>query len=143
MKTEIRTQWATALRSGEYLQGTGYLHEQDTYCCLGVLCALAAKAGIVHTETDCDERVAYISNEDPMGKGQSSNTILPKAVADWAGLPDTSPEVELRPDSEYCEDQDDCDEYECHCVITEELTTLNDDRGYDFTALADLIERNF
>lgn len=43
MKTltkEQKDKWVAALRSGEYKQGKGYLHENssNTYCCLGVLC---------------------------------------------------------------------------------------------------------
>jgi len=32
------TKWVQALRSGNYQQGTGSLHENGQYCCLGVLC---------------------------------------------------------------------------------------------------------
>lgn len=34
----LRTKWTTALRSGEYRQGTGKLRDGDAFCCLGVLC---------------------------------------------------------------------------------------------------------
>jgi hypothetical protein len=44
MDAELKAKWVKALRSGEYKQGTGYLHgsQTNTYCCLGVLC----KAGL-------------------------------------------------------------------------------------------------
>ena len=29
--------WVKALRSGKYIQGTGQLHRDGSYCCLGVL----------------------------------------------------------------------------------------------------------
>lgn len=38
MNPEIKTRWITALRSGKYKQGAGYLNENDCFCCLGVLC---------------------------------------------------------------------------------------------------------
>lgn len=43
MKLEHRTKWVEALRSGEYLQGRGFLKvkRQDGeiyYCCIGVFC---------------------------------------------------------------------------------------------------------
>jgi len=40
MKKEIADKWIAALRSGEYKQGMGALHDtsNDSYCCLGVLC---------------------------------------------------------------------------------------------------------
>ena len=39
--------WVAALRSGNYKQGLGALHKGDEFCCLGVLCELAAHAGVV------------------------------------------------------------------------------------------------
>jgi hypothetical protein len=39
MPLDLKNKWVTALRSGEYQQGTGkmYNEETNTYCCLGVL----------------------------------------------------------------------------------------------------------
>lgn len=47
--------WVTALRSGEYVQGTGTLHTilktWDEYCCLGVLCELeGVHSNILHAQ---------------------------------------------------------------------------------------------
>lgn len=45
MDKTIKAKWLKALRSGEYLQGMGYLYSLDVetrearYCCLGVLCS--------------------------------------------------------------------------------------------------------
>jgi hypothetical protein len=33
---EFWTKWIAALRSGEYVQGKGYLNRKEKYCCLGV-----------------------------------------------------------------------------------------------------------
>lgn len=39
MKRELFNKWTAALRSGNYTQGHGRLRsENDTFCCLGVLC---------------------------------------------------------------------------------------------------------
>jgi hypothetical protein len=35
---EVMLDWITALRSGRYQQGKGYLRSNNEYCCLGVLC---------------------------------------------------------------------------------------------------------
>lgn len=35
---EFKAKWVAALRSGEYRQGKGWLHNNGTYCCLGVAC---------------------------------------------------------------------------------------------------------
>ena len=45
MDAELKAKWVAALRSGEYRQGKRLLHDEDhnTYCCLGVLCALIGK----------------------------------------------------------------------------------------------------
>src|SRR5579859_5395879 len=35
---ELKTEWVEALRSGKYVQGTGYLRDaNEQFCCLGVL----------------------------------------------------------------------------------------------------------
>ncbi len=45
MKKNIATKWVKALRSGEYKQGYGRLHDIGSkgYCCLGVLCKMYEK----------------------------------------------------------------------------------------------------
>ena len=48
MHQEVKQQWVTALRSGEYAQGNGHLRKDDEYCCLGVLCDIAVKAAVTH-----------------------------------------------------------------------------------------------
>jgi hypothetical protein len=55
MNSEIKKAWVEALRSGEYEQGFGALNITGKYCCLGVLCDLAAKRGMGEwgEEEDC------------------------------------------------------------------------------------------
>ena len=64
MKPEIQAEWVAALRSGEYKQGTGVLRsEANEFCCLGVLCDLAVKAGVaveVQQKRLLDEEVHVI-----------------------------------------------------------------------------------
>lgn len=82
MNAAIRDQWVAALESGEYKQGKGALAEvgeegKIRYCCLGVLCDLAVKAGVVEV------------NESPYGHlnyGRESGGVLPDSVSEWAGL---------------------------------------------------------
>jgi hypothetical protein len=40
-KEVIIEKWIAALRSGNYVQGTGALNCNDNFCCLGVLCEVA------------------------------------------------------------------------------------------------------
>lgn len=37
MDAKLKAKWVKALRSGEYVQGTGSLYNHGRYCCLGVL----------------------------------------------------------------------------------------------------------
>lgn len=43
MDADLKARWVAALRSGKYQQGVGRLFNkhEGTYCCLGVLCAVA------------------------------------------------------------------------------------------------------
>jgi hypothetical protein len=40
--------WLAALRSGEFEQGNNFLKSGVRYCCLGVACELAERAGVGH-----------------------------------------------------------------------------------------------
>ncbi len=79
MDAKIKAQWVEALRSGEYTQGIGRLESHDgKFCCWGVLCDLAVKAGVV--ERFPGERITY-------GRGYFRGELLPPdTVADWAGI---------------------------------------------------------
>jgi hypothetical protein len=45
MNKERKTNWTTALRSGNYKQTVGMLRDSKGFCCLGVACDLVAKEG--------------------------------------------------------------------------------------------------
>lgn len=47
LNKNLITRWVEALRSGKYTQGKGHLHVDDKFCCLGILCDLAAKDNIL------------------------------------------------------------------------------------------------
>jgi hypothetical protein len=84
MNPDIKAQWVAALRSGEYIQGKGYLRrrigttDSYAYCCLGVLTDLAIKAGV--------------------GSVSLYGSYLSVSVRLWAGLPTCNPLVNSRPD---------------------------------------------
>lgn len=66
----LRKEWIKALRSGKYEQCTGQLRDVDTYCCLGVLCEIALKKGLI--------------------KGYNSRSLdLPEEVRESVGLTTT------------------------------------------------------
>lgn len=88
MNPEIKKRWTDALRSGNYQQTTGVLHrfkdDNVGYCCLGVLCDLAAQEGVVNERQDGYEYSIFEDNIRPTYDG--SATELPLSVQEWAGF---------------------------------------------------------
>ncbi len=84
MKKRIKNLWVEALRSKAYRQGTSGLRFEDTFCCLGVLCDLHAKAAFV--SWDYDDKASLYTY-----LGES--IVLPQAVCEWAGLDGSNPSV--------------------------------------------------
>ena len=75
MKKRIRELWIKALRSGKYKQTRHRLKKAGKYCCLGVLCDLAAKEGIGKWKGN-----SFIT-ADEIQEGD-----CPIEVMEWAGL---------------------------------------------------------
>lgn len=120
MNREIRDQWTAALRSGEFRQGRQRLvtHSADPdeppkYCCLGVLCELAARAGAI---PPADGNL-YLNCFD----------VLPDEVVAWSGIRSRNPLVDTGSDSHIGS-------------RTRTLAELND-AGLSFAEIADIIER--
>lgn len=115
MNVEIRDEWTSALRSGNYKQGKEKLHYKDEYCCLGVLCDLAAQKGICEEKTSKDEKGSVVFDE--------FDSVLPDSVVEWAGVADCNPNVKSV-EGDYA------------------LAYYNDKMGYNFEQIANLIEKN-
>lgn len=114
-KENIR-KWVNALRSGEYKQTVGYLHNDKGYCCLGVLCDVAIKNGL-----DLEEYPTLDDDSKPcIGYGDSWSQ-LPREAVDWAGLECPNPFLN--------------DDYDA--------VSLNDDLRKNFNQIADLIEKKY
>ena len=78
MDKSIAERWATALESGEYVQGRGELRSDQYFCCLGVLCELATADGVAIERADD-------------GHGYRAaigflNGMPPEEVYTWCGL---------------------------------------------------------
>ena len=74
---EVRQKWVEALRSGAYKQGRCALRSaDDEFCCLGVLCDLGVKAGII------PEPVLESSSY----KYYDRNGFLPQSIMNWVGI---------------------------------------------------------
>jgi hypothetical protein len=110
---EIKTRWVAALRSGKYPQGRGRLKTEEGFCCLGVLCDLAAEDGIGHWE----QKDTYFNRHYFLVTTVHENNYLPMEVATWAGL------------------------HRNPFVGSSILSALNDS-GSSFAEIADLIERH-
>lgn len=121
MNPEVKTLWLTALRSGEYKQGKGYLEKINSegvreYCCLGVLCDLAVKAGIVEKETD-GAAVSVVGYR--VGSYIEAAGLIPK-ISEWAGVS----EIGILPEEQG----------------RGSLINLNDGADFTFSQIADVIE---
>lgn len=90
MKADIKQEWIDALRSGEFKQGAGDLHQvrpigvggeiEERFCCLGILSVMCKNAGAV-TSNEA-ERVGTV-----VAYGEKGETAyLPTEVIAWAGL---------------------------------------------------------
>lgn len=97
MNPDIKANWITSLTNGEYHQGTGELRTvKDEYCCLGVLCDLAVKAGIAEWEYTTASGWLVIpkgSNSEQASMLDVGGAIIPRFIREWADLDDANPTV--------------------------------------------------
>lgn len=87
MRHDVAEMWTEALRSGKYRQGHGTLAVPDNegavqYCCLGVLCDLAVKEGVIPPPRA--DFAGYLNFATPTREVESC--VLPPEVQVWAGL---------------------------------------------------------
>lgn len=81
MDKKIAEEWIEALRSGNYSQTSLKLKSGKGYCCLGVLCDLAAQKGVGKWKpVPFDDTDLFVTEN-----GQHS-TVLPDEVVSWAGM---------------------------------------------------------
>lgn len=120
MDQEVKAKWVAALRSGDYIQGQGFLKTTDEHgakhCCLGVLCDLAVLEGVTtahEVEGDAHRTTIYARGYD---------CFPPREVWEWAGLGNDNPEVDIPGQEE-----------------KRSLVDLNDS-GKSFSEIADRIE---
>lgn len=79
MKPVTREQWTTALRSGQYKQGTGqlYMPTSKSFCCLGVLAHLAGGEPVKG-----EDSVIKFPN------GALCHAFIPKELEEMLGIED-------------------------------------------------------
>lgn len=117
MNEDIKSRWLAALRSGDYKQGKDFLHnvENDTYCCLGVLCDIYAKGENVECRKP-DGGVEYFFD---------AHEVLPNEIIEWAGFKEFDVNPSVKTDT----------------GIWESVAELNDN-GNSFIEIAGMIERS-
>lgn len=114
MKSEVKKLWVEALESGAYTQTTGGLKGNDnSFCCLGVLCDLYAKST---GDGKWDDQVFTCHRMG--GSSYRETSYLPGPVQVWAGLEEDNP-----------------------CAGTHILSKMNDD-GYSFLSIARMIDKD-
>jgi hypothetical protein len=122
MNPEIKALWLEQLRSDEFTQTTGYLHNENGFCCLGVLCEIAVNQGVVSTSRDASIQ----EGEVPVFSYRASTddyaecSTLPSSVQEWSGA-SANPHVEYN-------------------GVFRPLSDLNDEEKLDFFEIASLIE---
>lgn len=121
---EVLAEWADALESGDFSQTGGILRDARGFCCLGVLCELAVRHGVIQEAVE-----ALDSNDQPLGEFSydGKDGFLPRAVAEWAfGDPDESnPDMVTEDDS------------------MDSASSLNDSHHYSFPRIAAAIRRTY
>lgn len=127
MNPEIKAKWVAALRSGEYTQGTCFLKQESdhphAFCCLGVLCDIAAKEGIIEWEVQTWHGRSTWHAASTKTLHDKNSERLPFCVTEWAGLYDVDPDLMLS-DSRR----------------SVRVSELNDNVRLDFERIAELIE---
>lgn len=121
MDLQIRARWTAALRSGDYPQTAGHLRDTVGFCCMGVLCDLAARDGIIPACEPGSGIWEYGEEQEP--------SELPFSMRGWAGL-DGNPGVLVVLDDDQATGEP---EYVG-------LAELNDEYQWDFARIADAID---
>lgn len=118
MNPRIKKIWVSALRSGELEQVRGKLRKAgNKYCCLGVLCELAVREGVIPPAQWDYNAWSYCGSRE----------YLPYEVRYWAGINAMNPQV-------FIPDPDDPEK-----TLESTLAELND-TGSSFDEIADIIE---
>ena len=81
---DIKEEWLTALRSGEYVKDKGQLNYKGNYCCLGVLCEIQKRPQYIKRSnyiaydnyTAYDDEISSLSYKNPLYEILSDNGDL-------------------------------------------------------------------
>jgi hypothetical protein len=131
LRPEVKSEWLSRLRSGNYPQGMTYLRWKGQYCCLGVLCEIAEEQGATADNESGDDSPSFFGP----AAGPLSSIWTPGDVVRWAfeDIPETL----------------DADEFAWLITGPDDtgadianLGQLND-RGETFEEIANIIDQNY
>lgn len=126
MDAELKAKWVSALRSGDYSQASGELHDRQNggYCCLGVLCKVMGAEFGDAVENDEGEWKThdYVPHIGDRVLGEDEE--LKPSVCKELGIPDQFELIKMN--DGFGEDPD----------------SLGYVRQHSFNELADYIEKN-
>jgi hypothetical protein len=77
--TENQESWLKALESDEFKQAIGLLENKGRFCCLGVACILAGRAGLL---------LNLVTSGHSIGELLGGNLTSQPGVQEWLGLLD-------------------------------------------------------
>ena len=149
MDPEIKANWLAALRSGEYTQAEGQLHDGgNKYCCLGVLCVVGELEWQRDDVLDLDGK-PYLSFLPPLfARAIFKEALYPHYLDEGVNSPPVAVSSSDFADAEKVKTslegygelivQDDAAWY----ARSVNLTSLNDG-GATFEEIANIIEREF
>jgi len=149
MDPEIKANWLAALRSGEYTQAEGQLHDGgNKYCCLGVLCVVGELEWQRYDVLDLDGK-PYLSFLPPLfARTIFKEALYPHYLDEGVNSPPVAVSSSDFADAEKVKTslerygelivQDDAAWY----ARSVNLTSLND-AGATFKEIANIIEREF
>lgn len=135
MNPGVKALWLDALRGDDYTQGQAQLATPEgEFCCLGVLCDLAVKNGVIPEPVVSEingsgGRIGLLYGTPANDLYDRDNGLyLPKEVIEWSGVNRTG-DREQDPESP-------------SWVHRPPLSALNDE-GKTFAEIADIIEAEF
>jgi hypothetical protein len=141
MNEAIKERWLAALRSGKYKQGRGKLKTvDDEYCCLGVLCELAVEDGVIGSFISPYETSVWVYSPGDVEHPDTESGVLPKQVAEWAGIPSSNPYVSITKEEASRMDAHKVD-YRSDGEPSDSTLACLNDGGLVFNQIADVIER--
>ena len=137
MNSELKNEWITALRSGNYTQAVGSLKTVEqgkvSHCCLGVLCEIALAKNIIESSVRGVD-THYYGDEFEFA-------VLPHVVRDWAGIDQVNPIIILTPELKEKIAERSSTIRNMNDIPIFSLAEFND-AGFTFNEIADLIDEH-